>query len=78
MKVFDVVQRTWDPESIPGRRHLGAVRMETVATCPTLGEAEAAAKARAAAYAAHGYNRQRGYWWGRDDRFRYTFVVEAR
>ncbi len=75
---FDVVQRTWGPESVPGRRGLGALREETIATCATLAEAEAAAKASAARYEAHGHNARRGYWWGRDDRFRYTFVIEAR
>ena len=76
--LFDVVQRTWGPESVPGRQRLGALRMETIATCPTLGEAAAAAKASAAVYVAHGYNRQQGYRWGRDDRFRYTFMIEVR
>ena len=57
------------------RRHTA---MDTIATCPTLGEAAAAAKAGTARYAAHGDNRKRGSSWRRDDRFRYTFAIELR
>ena len=76
--IFAVVQRTWHPDAVPGQRGTGVLRVETLATYPTRGEAESTAKATAAGYAAHGYNRKQDYWWARDEKFRYTFAVEPR
>jgi hypothetical protein len=76
--LFNVVQRTWHPDTVPGQRGPGVLRVETIATYSTWSEAEVTAKTTAAGYAAHGYNKEQGYWWGRDDRFRYTFAIETR
>ena len=75
---FAVVQRTWDPETVPGKDRAGILRVETVGVFTTLEQADAVAKACAGNYQAHGHNKKGGYWWGRDEKFRYTFAVEVR
>ena len=75
---FAVVQRTWDPEAIPGKDAAGVLRVETVGVFTTLEQANIVAKACAGNYQAHGHNEKGGYWWGRDEKFRYTFAIEAR
>ncbi len=75
---FAVVQRTWDPETVPGKDRAGILRVEMVGVFTSWEQAEAAAKAYACNYQAHGHNKKGGYWWGRDEKFRYTFTVETR
>ncbi len=75
---FAVVQRTWDPEAIPGKDRTGILRVETLGLFTLWEQAEAVAKASARNYQAHGHNRKAGYWWARDEKFRYTFAVETR
>ncbi len=74
---FAVVQRTWHPETVPGKGAAGILRIETLGVFATWEYAEAAAKACACNYQAHGHNKTGGYWWGRDEKFRYTFTVEV-
>ena len=74
---FAVVQRTWDPDTVPGKGAAGVLRVETLGVFTTQDQAEATAKAVAGNYQAHGYNRRGGYWWGRDEKFRYTFAIEV-
>ena len=74
---FAVVQRTWHPETVPGEGTAGVLRIETLGVFATWEQAEAAAKACACSYQAHGHNKTGGYWWGRDEEFRYTFAVEV-
>ena len=75
---FAVVQRTWGPETVPGKGQAGILRIETVGVFTSWEQAEAAAKACAGSYQAHGHNKKNSYWWSRDEEFRYTFAIEAR
>ena len=78
--LFVVVRRTWGPDTIPGDRRTrpSPLQVEAVAQTDRQEEADRFAKAHASQYPASGYNPQRGYWWGRDSNFRYTFRIERR
>ena len=75
---FMVVRRTWSPDSVPGGRGSGTLRIDVVGYGNTRQEAEKLAKQRASEFPANGYNRKSDYWWARDSDFRYTFTAEER